>query len=211
VVSRTKKIRVYTLVGWSLFTFGQIPLSAGVLKAEYSIASWILLNVCQAIGNGILIVTCTLAVQASAEYRTSVAAEDRARVKAMAAALNPFFRALGNTVGVVVGAVTVSNELRRRIGEKQSSSILTIVNTLHQSGGGNQTLLIEAAVKSLNVLWLILNILAAINLVLCYFTKDFAFSRPEEPRKRLSTDTEAGVVEIPSTDKSINVAENEQN
>jgi MFS family permease len=180
LVSRTKKIKLFSLIGWALFTFGQIPLSAGILKAHSSIASWVLLNVCQGIGNGMLIVTCTLAVQASAESRTSLDDKERVRIKSMAAALNPFFRALGNTVGVVVGAVTVSNELRKRVGKQQSSSILTIVETLRQTGVGEQTTLSEAVVKSLNVLWLILNVIAAINLALCLFTKDFDLGKAQE-------------------------------
>jgi MFS family permease len=201
LVSRTKKIKLFSLIGWALFTIGQIPLSAGVLKAHSSIASWVLLNVCQGIGNGMLIVTCTLAVQASAESRTSLDDKERVRIKSMAAALNPFFRALGNTVGVVVGAVTVSNELRKRVGKQQSSSILTIVETLRQTGAGEQTVLIESVVKSLNVLWLVLNVIAAVNLILCFFTRDFDLGQTQKSSNSAEADLQK-ISRSDSMDKS---------
>lgn len=191
LVSKTKKLKLYSIIGWALFTFGQIPLSAGVLNAKRPVVAWIFLNVPQALGNGILIVTATLSVQASAEYRTSCSPEERIRVKAMAAALNPFFRALGNTIGVVIGETVVSNELRKRLGQDEASNILYIVKNLHGASAIDKARYIDAVIKSLDVLWLVLNILAAMNLVLCFFTKDFDFEKDGEPE--LLENTENGI------------------
>jgi hypothetical protein len=192
IVSKTKKLKLYSIIGWALFTFGQIPLSAGVLNAKRPVVAWMFLNFPQAIGNGIIIVTATLSVQASAEYRSTCSPEERISVKAMAAALNPFFRALGNTIGVFIGETIVANELRKGLGQGEASNILYIVGKLYDASGEQKTRYIDAVIKSLNVLWLVLNVSAAINLLLCFFTKDFAFEKQNEPELLESADNASG-------------------
>jgi len=175
VVAKTGMLKFFSLIGWAAFLVGFAPMAAGHMSPKTPIVGWMFMTVAAGIGNGIIVVTCTLAVQASAEHRATVPPAERIRVKVMAAALNPFFRALGQTIGVVVGQATVSNELRKRIGSHAAADVLQTIRKL-PVGSAEREKVGAAVVESLNVVWLILTILCGISLMLCFMTQDYAFT-----------------------------------
>ena len=149
-----------------------------ILDSNTTVLGWILLNIPASIGNGATIISLTLATQASAEHRTQVGAEESMRIKAMAAGLNPFFRALGQTIGIVVGQTTFSNELQKKLGP-QANLLLGKVQILREQPPGA---VVNAVIQSLRVLWWVLFAVAALNLITTYFTNNFSLQVKSQQR-----------------------------
>ncbi|KAF2673139.1 MFS general substrate transporter [Microthyrium microscopicum] len=182
LIARTQRIKRLSVIGWTLFALGLIPLSAGALSVKTPVVGWIFATVLMSIANGFVIVSCPLATQASAEHRSDCAFEERIGIKAMAAALNPFFRALGQVIGVVLGETVISNILKKKLSSDEAANILSIVSQLHSSNArSEQSYLIQAVVDSLNVVWLVLNVVAVVNMLLSFLTKDFKFEPSVKP------------------------------
>ncbi|KAF2665175.1 MFS general substrate transporter [Microthyrium microscopicum] len=200
LIARTHCIKPYSLLGWAIMTIGNIPLAMGLLDDTIPVRGWILGNIPHALAAGLLIVSSTIATQASAEARSDCSPADKMRVRAMAAALNPFFRALGQAVGVVVGETTVENRLRKILGN-DAEDVLQVIASLREPGSAEQKKkLVLAIISSLNTLWIVLTVMSALNLVLMLFTKDCEFRVPPGPSKDGEKEADKDKVDEPLED-----------
>jgi hypothetical protein len=152
-----------------------------------------MLNIPSGIGMGMLFASLSLATQASAEHRADCSDEQRARVKAMAAGLNPFFRALGQAFGIAVGQSAFSNAILSRIGPevgRDISGLVGIIKGLPESSSARTDLTL-AFVESLRVVWWILVALTALLVILTFFTKEFGLGPIEVAKSGGSSEMEA--------------------
>jgi hypothetical protein len=195
VIAKTGAIKGISLVGWLAFVYGLAQMN--VLDKNTTVLGWILLNIPASIGNGAAIVSLTIATQASAEHRTEYGVEERLKIKAMAAGLNPFFRALGQTIGIVVGQATVANELHKRLGS-QANQLLGTVPLLRIRPVDT---VVNAVVQSLRVLWWTLFAFAVFNFVMTLLTKQLGFvsSRKEAVDEEMKTENEINDETPPTT------------
>jgi hypothetical protein len=104
-ISKTGRTKVFVILGWLVLMIGLAQMH--VLDSTTSTFGWLVINLPMSAGLGALFTGLALATQASVEVRTSsissLAPEQRLRIKAMAAGLNPFFRALGGSIGIAIG------------------------------------------------------------------------------------------------------------
>jgi hypothetical protein len=188
LISKTHLTKPFNLIGWFLFVYGIAELA--LLDAHTSIFGWIWLNIPSGIGMGMLFASLSLATQASAEHRADCSETERMRVKAMAAGLNPFFRALGQAFGIAVGQAAFSNEILKRTGE---GNVIGLVEKIHHLPAGNveKLFLVNAFVGGLRVVWWILVALTAFVALLTVLTKDFGLgvAKSSESEKDLLTTT----------------------
>lgn len=128
---------------------------------------------------GILFASLALATQASAEHRADCSEAERLRVKAMAAGLNPFFRALGQAFGIAVGQATFSNEILRSTGNRDVIGLVEKIKGMISSGT-ERVFLVNAFVGGLRVIWWILLALTAFAALLTFLTKEFGLGSAEQ-------------------------------
>jgi hypothetical protein len=152
---------------------------------------WIVLNIPSGIGMGILFASLSLATQASAEHRADCSDEQRLRVKAMAAGLNPFFRALGQAFGIAVGQAAFSNELTKKLGSDVGRDVAALVEKIKSLPQSNpeKAHLIGAFVQSLRVIWWILIALTGLLVVLTIFTREFGLGPTDAVKSDKSSET----------------------
>ena len=139
-----------------------------------------------------LFASLALATQASAEARADLPSAERVRVKAVAAGLNPFFRALGQAFGIAICQAAFTNELSKRLGKdvaNNAASHVEVIRTM-PSDDPSKVNLINAFVESLRVVWWILFGISVLMLVLTFFTRDCAMKSAEE--ERTMVDEEVG-------------------
>ena len=173
-VAKTRRIKLFVLAGWATSTlgFGLLVL----LKPSTTIVQWIFINIPSGVGIGILFGCIGLATQAAAES-SDRSPEEVAKIKSMAAGLNPFFRTIGQTLGIVVGQAAFANQMRKELGDQaaqDAASLTQLIATLPASSA-EKTALVNAFAASLRVVWWILLALSAAMLVLSSFTKDVGF------------------------------------
>lgn len=125
-----------------------------------------------------LISSLALATQASVEV-SSRSAADVAKLKGMAASLNPFFRTVGQALGIVIGQAAFTNQMRGILGAPaalEAAELAQIIRNLPPMS--TETGLYRWAFsESLDVVWWILFALAALFLVISLATKDTGLSR----------------------------------
>jgi hypothetical protein len=173
LIGKTHLTKPFNIIGWLLFVYGIIELN--LLDADTSVFGWIVLNIPSGIGMGMLFASLSLATQASAEHRADCSDEQRARVKAMAAGLNPFFRALGQAFGIAVGQAAFSNAILNRVGPDVGRDVAGLIDSIKHlpKSSSTKTMLSLAVVESLRVVWWILVGLTALVVMLTLFTKEF--------------------------------------
>lgn len=92
----------------------------------------------------------------------------------MAAGLNPFFRTLGQALGIVIAQAAFTNSLKHRLGPTaaiDAASLGQQISTLPRTSP-THAILVNAFDDSLRVVWWVLFALAATMLVVTFFTKD---------------------------------------
>lgn len=196
LIAKTHLTKPFSFIGWILFAYGLMELN--LLSSSTTVFGWVVLNIPSGIGLGILFTSLSLATQVSAEHRADCSPEEKVKVKAFSAGLNPFFRALGQACGIAVGQATFSNQISKTLGSEVGKDAIALVGDLRKMKGSDpqKLVIIEAFVGSLRVLWWILVALTSLLAVLTLFTKNFAFVKDESSR-----DGEKGEVE--STDGEI--------
>jgi hypothetical protein len=105
-ISKTGRTKIFVILGWFVLTLGLAQMN--VLDAHTSTFGWLIINLPMSLGIGALFTSLALATQASAEVRTSsvqfaFSDEQKIKIKTVAAGLNPFFRALGQSLGIAIG------------------------------------------------------------------------------------------------------------
>lgn len=106
--------------------------------------------------------------------------EEVVKIKAMAAGLNPFFRTLGQALGIVIAQAAFTNQLKKRLGPSvalDAASLGQEINALPKSSS-TRLELVNAFDDSLRVVWWVLFALAAAMLLVTLFTKDITL-RPK--------------------------------
>lgn len=181
LIARMHLTKPFSLIGWILFAYGLLELD--LLNSKTTVFDWIILNIPSGIGLGILFASLSLATQASAEHRADCSVEEKVKVKAFSAGLNPFFRALGQACGIVVGQAIFSNEISKRLGHETGKDAVALVSELKKMKAEDpqKVVIVDAFVGSLRVIWWALFALTSLLAVLTLFTRDFAFVKVDSP------------------------------
>lgn len=169
--------------GWALFIFGTGLLQ--LLNIGTSTPSWIFLLVVSGLGSGTLYTSLSSPAQASA----------RDEDMATAAGLVPFFRSLGQALGIVVGDAIFQNQMERSLSqdpEFSDSSLtfaknaLALTQTIKSLPLDSPTRLhiVESFVHSLRVVWWTTLGLAVLTGLLSLLTKGLTLNRV--PKRRVS-------------------------
>ncbi|PMD52337.1 MFS general substrate transporter [Hyaloscypha bicolor E] len=162
--------------GWALFIFGTGLLQ--LLNIGTSTPSWIFLLVVSGLGSGMLYTSLSSPAQASA----------RDEDMATAAGLVPFFRSLGQALGIVVGDAIFQNQMERSLSqdpEFSDSSLtfaknaLALTQTIKSLPLDSPTRLhiVESFVHSLRVVWWTTLGLAVLTGLLSLLTKGLTLNR----------------------------------
>lgn len=180
VIGKTHVIKPFSLVGWLLFVYGTATLN--VLGTDTTVWGWIILNIPSGIGIGILFASLALATQASAEARADLPYAERMKVKAVAAGLNPFFRALGQAFGIAICQAAFTNELNKRLGNSIASDAASFVEVIRgmPADDPQRITIVNAFVESLKIVWWILFSMSCLMVVLTFFTRDCGMKTVEE-------------------------------
>jgi len=152
LIAKTHRMKIFSLVGWAIFVLGLGLLED--LDIDTSIAAWIFLNVPSGIGLGMLFSSVALATQNAAECKGTT--EEIIQIKTMAACLNPFFRALGQSVAIVVGQAVVSNQMKQRLYGHYVNSAAGLAPMVKHLPLAEQAIVKTAFVDSLRIVWWIL-------------------------------------------------------
>lgn len=174
LINRTNRIKAFAVAGWLLLPLGLGLLS--LLTSTTKSVEWIFIIVPAGVGLGLLFSPLALATQAATEDPSRYSSqEELARVKGVAAGLNPFFRALGQALGIVICQSGFNNQMSRKLGEgaaQDLAQLAVIVKTL-AIDSPERAAIIDAFVSSLRVVWWILIAITAIWLLPTLFlTKD---------------------------------------
>lgn len=167
LISKTGKYRLVIWIGWAVMALGCGLLV--LLTNETTVAQWIFINAVSGLALGFLFTSQSVATQA---------ASDRQHM-AIAAGLSPFFRALGQTIGIVIGDSIFQNTLRARLNSidnmmlQQSaetySNSITELGTLLESlpvGSQDRVDLLDALNPSFHAIWWTLTAFALASLIL---------------------------------------------
>ncbi|KAK4499737.1 hypothetical protein PRZ48_007923 [Zasmidium cellare] len=167
IISKTGKYRLIIWIGWVLMSLGCGLLV--LLTNETTVAQWIFINAVSGLGLGFLFTSQSVATQAASETRHM----------AIAAGLSPFFRALGQTIGIVIGNSIFQNTLRSQLNDSNNSILRNEAdeysNNITQlgailSGLPNESQermdLLDALNPSFHAIWWTLTALALASLIL---------------------------------------------
>ncbi|KAK3117569.1 hypothetical protein LTR53_000894 [Teratosphaeriaceae sp. CCFEE 6253] len=150
-VAKTGRYKPITLAGWAIYALGLGLLR--ILGVNKTVPQWIFINVVSGIGLGIITVTQPVASQAATAPEHI----------AVAAGLTPFFRALGQAIGVVVGSTITQNVFQSALRNSglggQASDLAHDFATLGEilralpADGPESRVLLDALMQSLHALW----------------------------------------------------------
>lgn len=193
LISKTGKYRLVIWVGWALMALGCGLLV--LLTNETTVAQWIFINAVSGLALGFLFTSQSVATQAASERQHM----------AIAAGLSPFFRALGQTIGIVIGDTIFQNALRsqlnssnntmlRQNADTYSNSITqlgTLLNSLPYESQARMDLL-DALNPSFHAIWWTLTAFALASLLfsLCIPQLSMDQAKPAEAVKQPTDDLE---------------------
>jgi MFS family permease len=162
--------------GWPITALG-IGLIC-YLDNDSTIPQWVFINLVAGIGLGILYPAVMLAVQAAAdpEYLT------------ISVTMTPFFRVLGQAVGVAVGGVVFQNRIKHEFSNypqlgrsaalyaQDASSLVQYIKALPRDGAERE--LIETLyANSLSTVWAVMCGIAGLGMVTAIFTKGYTLNQ----------------------------------
>ncbi|KAF4339242.1 multidrug transporter [Fusarium beomiforme] len=166
LIAKTGTYRPFIWAGWVL-----VPLGMGLmilLEKETATFKWVLIYLTGGLGLGILYSAQAFAAQASASNSDLP----------FAASFYAFCRSLGQGIGVAVGGVTFQNEFRKNIGKspefasradewaKDASALVQILKKLPPNMQLMKNTVINAYIKGLRTVWLVLTLLACTALLM---------------------------------------------
>lgn len=149
---------------------------------------WIFINIPSGLGLGMLFSSLALATQASVEVSDRSPA-DVAKLKGMAASLNPFFRTIGQAFGIVISQAAFINQMKHKVGDRlamEAAALAQIIPTLPPKSV-ESGLFKWAFSESLDAVWWILFALAATMLALSFATKDSGLNAPRSAALPIET------------------------
>ncbi|KIW07971.1 uncharacterized protein PV09_01870 [Verruconis gallopava] len=188
LIAKTHLTRPFSILGWLLFVYGALELT--LLEQSTSVYHWIVLNIPSGLGIGILFSSLSMSTQASAENRANCTAEERQRVKSMAASLNPFFRVLGQACGIVVAQAAFTNQVAKELGAEAAKDAVLLVKRLRGMPANTQetTRILQSFVSGLRTIWWVVVALTGVMFVLTLFSRDYSLTVEERPRQEIVED-----------------------
>ncbi|KAL8718066.1 MAG: hypothetical protein Q9225_004760 [Loekoesia sp. 1 TL-2023] len=178
LITVTGRYRWAIWSGWVLTVLGTGLLY--LLDVQTSVVSWIFLNLVGGVGMGMLFPSMAFAIQASQKNKDL----------AFAVAMFSFFRAFGQALGVAVGGTVFQNQMKMKLlaypalaskaGEysRDASSLVQIIKAMKDDGVKKN--LQHAYADSLKVVWLTMCGLAAVGLILSFWTRGLDMNKPLE-------------------------------
>lgn len=203
VAARIGSYRWALWFGWPISALGLGVLC--LLDADTTIPQWIFINLAAGIGLGTLYPAVMLAVQAAADpaYLT------------ISVTMTPFFRVLGQAVGVAIGSVVFQNRIKAHFSSRpelgkaaaftlDASSLVQYIKELPAESA--QRHLVESLyAKSLSTVWAVMCGIAGLGFLSSLFTKHYslnqAFSSKQGLRKS-ALDAESGPLGLTTTSRS---------
>lgn len=173
------KIGGYRWALWSGWPISMLGLGLlCLLDANTSIVKWIFINLVCGVGFGLLYPSVMLAVQAAADPKYLT----------MSVTMSPFFRVLGQAVGVAIGGVVFQNRIKVEFSKypslgqsaeafaQDASSLVQYIKTLPK--GSEERELIESVyAKSLVIIWAVMCGVAALGLITGLLTKGYTLNQ----------------------------------
>jgi hypothetical protein len=178
LIAKVRRIKPFNIAGWLFLLIGLAQMN--LLEDSTSTLGWLLINLPMSAGLGSLYSSLAMATQASVESRTDCTDTERLKIKAMAAGLNPFFRALGQSLGIAVGQAIFSNEMAKRYHSGSTKDLISLIESNRTNPPRDLTV---ALVGSLRIVWWILCALAGTALFLSLFTSDVGFASSKQVRE----------------------------
>lgn len=170
-----------------------------LLKESSTTPEWIFITIVVGSGSGMLFSAQSFAVQASASNADLP----------FAAAMYSFFRALGQTFGVVIGGVIFQNRFQNILSTssnevlvanashlaRDASALVEIIKKLRDTNLQQQ--LVMAYVDSLKAIWIVICVLCGVAFLLnLAFTKNISLERPLETDQAFIHDRKPEVVQL---------------
>lgn len=152
LIAKVNRIKPFNIAGWIVFAIGSGLLT--LLRPETSVVQWVFLLAPCGLGLGMLFSPLALATQAAVENE-QLPEREVARLKAAAAGLNPFFRAIGQAFGITIAQSAFTNELRKRVGHLAASDAAALADVIKALplGSAQRDALNSAFTDSLRVVW----------------------------------------------------------
>jgi len=172
VIAKTNSVKPLILTSWVCLTVGCAVFN--FLEPDTSIPKWIALNIPSAMGIGSLFGGLALATQAAAEVSGTRSAEEVRKIRGMAASLNPFFRTLGQALGIVIAQAAFTNQMKHRAGQQLASDAASLGQVIQQypKDSPQRIALVNDYNDSLHTVWYVLCGLAGVMLLLTLCVKD---------------------------------------
>lgn len=175
IVSKTGRFRWALWGGWTLTVLGLGLMY--LLDVHTPTVSWIFIDLVAGLGTGALFPSLGFAIQASASNEDT----------AIAVAMFSFFRALGQTFGIVIGGVIFQNSLKSQISKypalvnlaggyvKDAVALVQVINRM--SDGELKTQLAQSYADALKNVWLAMCVFAAAGLFTSLWCQGLSLDR----------------------------------
>lgn len=179
VIARSGKYYLANIVGWGVGTIGLGLMT--LMDRDTETWKWILFMVFAGIGQGILVQSLRLTIQAASTNQNL----------ATAAAMYVFFRCLGQTLGVAIGGVAFQNEVKIRLKHypefngqalslaKDAAALVEIIKGMPDGSPRKQDLQAVYA-DAFRVVCVLLTALSGVMLIACLFVKSYDLNRALE-------------------------------
>ncbi|TKA48102.1 hypothetical protein B0A54_01594 [Friedmanniomyces endolithicus] len=164
--------------GWVLVTVGFAART--VFNVHTPIPVWVIINLINGVGLGMLYPSLSFAVQAAVPNKD----------QAYGVSLFTFFRAAGQCVGVAVGGTIFSNSIKREIlshpsiaefadeWSAEASSLVEMIKVM-EPGVAKEDLL-KSFADALVIIWIVMTVLSAVALISSCWTQHYDLDRPLE-------------------------------
>lgn len=207
-ISKTGKYRLTIWIGWVLLALGCGLLV--LLTSETTVPQWIFINAVSGIGLGALFTSQSIATQAATSDEH----------KAIVSGLTPFFRTIGQALGIVIGDAVFQNTFKSHLLSSGSDALRSQADRLVQEAASlalvlsalpadstEKTLLQSAFDSSLHAVWWTLFSFAAFAGLLSLLIKQFSLDRPHNSNsKDQNSDVEKGDADGEGEKQDINQA-----
>ncbi|KAL9111359.1 MAG: hypothetical protein Q9227_004236 [Pyrenula ochraceoflavens] len=178
VIARTGKYYLANLIGWAIGATGLGLMT--LMDPSIATWKWVVFMVFAGIGQGILVQSLRLTIQAASNNKNV----------ASAAALYVFFRCLGQTLGVAIGGVTFQNEVKERLKsfpEFQNRALdlakdaAALVETIKQMPDGPKRHDLQVVyADAFRVVCVVLTAICIAMMIACIFIKSYDLNRALE-------------------------------
>lgn len=203
VATKTGRFRTILCVGWVITLLGSGLLL--LLKRPTTTAQWIFLNIPFGIGTGVvfpvmgmqaeLAQSLTIYISTiclpSISLAFAIQAATESTDAAYAVSMFIFLRQFGQTLGVTIGALVFNNALESDLKKipslsqnasaysKDSVALVRVINNM-PTDSPQRLLLEDSYDNALQKIWIVLTVLSAVGLVLCYWCEDLTLDKKLE-------------------------------